>query len=269
MLLSLDSGVSALESFQQQLNVIANNIANVNTVGYKTADVSFADTLSETLGSNAVGPAQVGTGVAVAGINNNFATGELTNTGVQTDLAINGNGFFLVRDPVSGNTYATQDGEFTVDGNGYLVTNSGMRVQGYSDSGLSSLGDIKIDNNGNTAALQSFTIGPNGKINVLLADGTTLTRGQILLQNFGNPQQLVKAGGNLYAGLSLASPLANPVAPGSNGLGTIASGSLEMSNVDLARELTSLITTQRAYEANSKVISTSDDVLQTLVNLKR
>ena len=145
MLLSLDSGVSALEQFQQQLNVIANNIANVNTVGFKSASVSFADTLSETLGSNAAGSTQVGTGVFTSGIVNNFASGSVTSTGVQSDLAINGNGFFLVKDPVSGNSYATQDGEFTVDTSGYLVTSGGMRVQGYSDSGLATLGDIKID----------------------------------------------------------------------------------------------------------------------------
>ena len=269
MLLSLDSGVSALEQFQQQLNVISNNIANVNTVGFKSAQVSFADTLSETLGSNAAGSTQIGTGVTTSGIVNNFSAGAVSSTGVQSDLAINGSGFFLVKDPVSGNTYATQDGEFTIDTNGYLVTSSGMRVQGYSDSGLTTLGDIKIDNNGSAAAMQDYTIGSDGKISVLLSDGTTMTRGQVLLQNFTDPQQLVKVGGNLYSGLALANPLATPVAPGSSGLGAIVSGSLEMSNVDLAQQLTSLITTQRAYEANSKVITTSDDVLQTLVNLKR
>jgi flagellar hook protein FlgE len=271
MLLSLDSGVSALEQFQQQLNVIANNIANVNTVGFKSASVNFADTLSQMLGSNAAGSTQVGTGVTTAGIVNNFASGAVTSTGNQSDLAIDGNGFFLVKDPISGNSYATQDGAFSVDTSGYLVTSSGMRVQGYSDSGLATLGDIKIDNNGNTAAMQSYTVGIDGKISVLLGDAnaTTITRGQVLLQNFTNPQQLLKVGGNLYSGLALAGPLAAPVAPNSNGLGAIISSSLEMSNVDLAQQLTSLITTQRAYEANSKVITTSDEILQTLVNLKR
>jgi len=269
MLLSLDSGVSALEQFQQELDVISNNIANVNTVGFKEAQVSFADTLSETLGSNAAGSTQVGTGVTTAAITNNFAAGSVSSTGVQTDLYVNGNGFFLVKDPVGGNTYATQDGEFSIDTNGYLVTSSGMRVQGYSDSGLSTLGDIKIDNNGSTTAMQSYTIGTDGKISVLLSDGTTMTRGQVLLQNFTDPQQLEKVGGNLYSGLSLANPLTAPSAPGSSGLGQLVSGSLEMSNVDLAQQLTGLITTQRAYEANSKVITTSDQILQTLVNLKQ
>ena len=270
MLLSLDSGVSALEQFQQQLNVIANNIANVNTVGFKSAQVNFADTLSQTLGSNATGSTQVGTGVMISGISNDFAPGAVSGTGSQTDLAVNGTGFFLVKDPASGITYATRDGAFTKDTNGYLVTSGGLRLQGYTDTGLATIGDIKIDGNGSTAAMQSYTIGTDGKISVLLADGTpSFTRGQILLQSFSSPGQLVKVGGNLYSGLSVAGPLATPVAPGNSGTGTIASSSLEMSNVDLAQQLTALITTQRAYEANSKVITTSDDILQTLVNLKR
>lgn len=273
MLLSLDSGVSALEQFQQQLDVISNNIANVNTVGFKSASVSFADTLSETLGSNAAGSMQVGTGVTTAGITNNYNSGELTSTSVPTDLAINGSGFFLVKDPSTGNTYATQDGEFTVDPSGYLITSNGMRVQGYSDSTLTTMGDVQIDTTGapagDTSAMKGYSIGTDGKVTVELADGTTFTRGQILLQNFTSPQQLTKVGGNLYSNLAAAGPLATPLAPNSNGLGEVESGWLEMSNVDLAQQLTSLITTQRAYEANSKVISTSDQVLQTLVNLKQ
>lgn len=273
MLLSLDSGASALEQFQQQLNVISNNIANVNTVGFKGADVSFADTLSQMVGNNAAGPMQVGTGVTTSGIENNFSSGELTSTGGTTDLAINGTGFFLVKDSSTGNTYATQDGEFTVDPNGYLITSSGMRVQGYTDAGLTTLGDIQINNtgapNGDTSAVKSYSFGADGTVSIMLADGVSFTRGQILLQNFTDPQQLTKEGGNLYSNLAAAGELATPLAPNSNGLGAIQSGYLEMSNVDLASELTALITTQRAYEANSKVITTSDNILQTLVNLKQ
>ena len=269
MLLSLDSGVSALEQFQQQLNVIANNIANVNTVGFKSADVNFADTLSQTLGSNAAGSMQVGTGVMTSSITSDFSAGVSTSTGIQSNMAISGNGFFLVKDPSSGITYATRDGAFTKDPNGYLVTSGGLRLQGYTDTGLATLGDIKIDNNGNAVDMKDYKVGLDGKISVLLADGTQFTRGQILLQNLSNPGQLVKVGGNLYSGLTAAGALATPVAPNSSGLGGIVSGSLEMSNVDLAQQLTSLISVQSAYQANSKVITTSDNVLQTLVNLVR
>ena len=269
MLLSLDSGVSALKQFQQNLNVIGNNIANVNTVGFKSATANFADTFSQTLGANASGSMQVGSGVTTSSITNQFTQGSIAGTGVQTDMAVNGNGFFMVNDPTTGQQYVTRDGTFSVDGSGYLVTSNGMRVQGYSDAGLTTKGDIKIDSNGSASAVASFSFDSTGKLKVLLADGSQITRGQILLQNFTSPSQLMKAGNNLYTGLTAAGPLTTPLAPSSPGLGSLATSSLEMSNVDLAVELTSLITTQRAYEANGKVITTSDDILQTLVNLKR
>jgi flagellar hook protein FlgE len=274
MLLSFDSGVSALEQFQVGLNTIANNIANVNTTGFKSSSVDFADTLSQTLGSNAAGSQQLGNGVATAAIRTNYSQGSFSATGGSSDLGIEGNGFFLVKDPATGTTYATRDGHFTKDDNGYLLTSNGMRLQGYSDAGLSSLGDIKLDSTGattaSTAAVSSFKIdGTTGKISVSLADGQSFTRGQVLLQSFTYPGQLLKAGGNLYTGFSAAGALATPTAPSASGPGTLAVGEVEMSNVDLASELTSLITTQRAYEANSKVITTSDEILQSLVNLKR
>jgi flagellar hook protein FlgE len=174
-----------------------------------------------------------------------------------------------VKDPSTGASYVTRDGEFTVDSNGYLVTSNGMRLQGYTDAGLTTQGDIKIDNNGSAAAMQGYSIDSSGKITVQLTDGTSITRGQILLQNFSNPEQLVKVGNNLFSGLTAAGALAAPVAPSSNGLGNLVSGAVEMSNVDLAGQLTDLITTQRAYEANTKVITTSDEILQDLINLKR
>jgi len=273
MLIALDSAVSALDQFQQNLNVIGNNIANVDTTGFKSADMNFADAFSQTLGSNPSGSMQVGTGVLTASITNHFTQGSITGTSVPTDMAINGNGFFLVSDPSTGSSYVTRDGQFSVDTSGYLVTSNGMRVQGYTDASLTALGDVKIDNTGapagDTSAIKDYTFGSDGKLTVLLADGTQFTRGQVLLQNFTNPQQLMKVGNNLFSGLTSAGPLAAPTAPGSNGLGSLATSALEMSNVDLAGQLTSLITTQRAYEANAKVITTGDEILQDVVNLKR
>ena len=271
MTVSFDSGVIALNQFQQNLNVIGNNIANVNTVGFKSATANFADTFSQTLGANASGSMQVGSGVTTSSITNQFTQGSISGTGVQNDMAVNGNGFFVVRDPTTGQQYVTRDGKFTTDTSGYLVTSNGMRVQGYSDAGLTTVGDIKIDSNGSASAVASYSFDGTGKLTVMLADTaqTQFTRGQILLQNFASPSQLMKAGNNLYTGLAAAGPLTTPLAPGSNGLGSLTTAALEMSNVDLAVELTSLITTQRAYEANGKVITTSDEILQTLVNLKR
>ena len=163
---------------------------------------------------------------------------------------------------MSGSSYVTQDGTFTVDKSGYMVTAGGMRLQGVA-------GDIQITAGSSAASVAGYNIASDGTVTVNLSDGTSSSGGQIALQNFSNPDQLVKVGDNLYSEPAAAGGLTAPLAAGSNGLGTIASGYLEMSNVDLASQLTALITTQRAYEANSKVITTSDDVLQTLVNLKR
>jgi flagellar hook protein FlgE len=267
----MDSGVSALDQFQQDLNVIGNNIANVDTVGFKSADMEFANALSQNLGSNSAGTEQVGTGVLTSSITNQFTQGSITSTGVQTNMAVNGNGFFLVKDPSSGQEYVTRDGDFSVDTNGYLVTSTGMRVQGYTNSAHSTLGDIQISNanapGGDTSAVQSYTFDSSGNLNILLADGTQFASGQILLQNFTAPTQLSSVG--LYTGMASAGELAAPLAPSSNGLGSLVTGSLEMSNVDLAAQLTALITAQRGFEANAKTITTSNEVLQDLVNLKQ
>ncbi|MGC8828579.1 MAG: flagellar hook-basal body complex protein [Verrucomicrobiia bacterium] len=283
MLRSLNTGVNAMRQFQEQLDVIGNNIANVNTTAFKSARVDFEEAFSQTLQQSAPGSAnssqtpamQVGTGTLVGAIKNQFTQGSITRTGVQTDLAIAGDGFFIVSDPGSGEKYATRAGDFSLDSNGYLVTNSGMRLQGYSDSGLTTIGDVRIDATGApqtadpTATVVAFSIGRDGKINVRLSDGTEFVRGQILLQQFSNPNGLVKEGNNLYSGIAAAGPLPAMVAPGSAGLGKVESGALELSNVDLANEFSSLITAQRAFQASARVISTSDEILQELVNLKR
>src|SRR5580658_862782 len=185
MLLSLDSGVSALDQFQQDLNVIGNNIANVDTVGFKSANMQFADALSQTIGDNSAGVEQVGTGVVTSSIADTFTQGSITSSGVPTNMAIDGNGFFMVKDPASAEEYVTRDGNFTVDSNGYLVNSVGMRVQGYTAGGTP--GYIQITNatdpTPDTSAVQSYTIAANGDVNISLADGTQFTGGQITLQN--------------------------------------------------------------------------------------
>jgi flagellar hook protein FlgE len=288
MLRSLTSAISGLQAFQQSMDVIGNNVANVNTTGFKGARMDLADSFSQTLrnasagtGGNSGTPGmQIGLGVVVDAITNIFGQGALARTGVSTDLALTGPGFFVVRDAISNTTFVTRAGDFHVDEQNYLVTNSGMRVQGYSDAGLTTLGDIRIDTTGMPATSNpaptkvSFAIGTDGKINVNLSDGTQFVRGQVLTQNFINPNGLMKEGNNLYSGIGAAGPLGGaanptPAPPGSNGMGTIQAGALELSNVDLASEFTNLITTQRAYQANARVITTSDELLQELVNLKR
>lgn len=272
MLSSLNSGVSGIQQMQQRMNVIGNNIANVNTTGFKEGRALFADSFSQAIG----GPSfQVGSGVTTSSIRNQFSQGSISQTGNPSDLAIDGNGFFVVSNPADGGTFASRSGEFHTDTSGYLVNDVGFRVQGYSDSALSTRGDIMIDATGAPATaapgatVKSFAFDPQGKLTVTLSDGTSFVRGQVLLQNFANPQALVKEGGNLYSGMAAAGPLSQTSAPKSDGLGAIAGGALETSNVDLTTEFASLITTQRAFQANAKIITTSDEMLQDAINIKR
>ena len=271
---SLNTGISGLQQFQRQIEVIGNNIANVNTTGYKSSRMNFEDSFSQALaGSGAA--TQVGSGVGLASINNNFKLGTLNRTGVTTDLAVSGNGFFMVQDAVTGVQYATRAGDFTVNSGGYLVTNDGLRVQGFNDGALATRGDLKIDVPAAVppvvppVTVKSFSIGTDGTITVHGTDGVSFVRGQVLLQSFSAPSQLIKEGNNLYSGMAGAGPLTAPAAPPTNGLGSIESGVLEMSNVDLTNEMTNLIMAQRAFTANSKTISTSDEIMQEINNLKR
>ncbi len=275
MLRSLDSGISALQQFQQSMDVIGNNIANVDTIGFKGATVQFADSFSQTLsGAGSSGAMQVGTGVITSSITNNYAQGAVSNTGVATDLAVNGNGFFTVKDSLSGASFVTRDGQFKVS-NGFLVTTTGLRVQGYTSfdpvSGVGTLGDIVIDNNvaGSAATIGSYSFDKKGNVSIRLSDGTEFKRGQVLLTSYLSPEQLVKEGNNLYSGMAGAGAIVQNGAPGSGGLGSLVPGSLEMSNVELASQMSQLITTQRSFQASARIITTSDEMLQELVNLKR
>jgi flagellar hook protein FlgE len=281
MLRSLTSAVSGLQSFQGQMDIIGNNIANVNTTGFKGSRTEFADAFSQTLrGSSAATTTvsgqtamQVGTGVSTGAIQTLFTQGAVSRTGVGSDMAIAGEGFFIVKDPVSGDVFATRDGSFHVDSNNFLVTATGLRVQGQNYGGGSTTGvydDIVIDNDGNTSEMKSWTVNTDGTISVSLADGNVIAkRDQILTQKFADPQALMKQGNNLYSALANASPVGAPAIPGTSGLGSIVGGALELSNVDLASEFSNLIITQRAFQATSKIITTSDEILQELVNLKR
>ena len=144
-MLSLDSAVSALDQFQNELNVTANNIANVDTTGFKSSSVNFADAFSQTLGNGSGGSMQIGTGVNTESISTLFTQGTSSTTGDPHDVAISGSGFFTVRDATTGATFATRDGSFE-DIGGYLCTSSGLRVQGYTAAGSTTVGDIPLSN---------------------------------------------------------------------------------------------------------------------------
>lgn len=284
---TLGSGVSALRTFMKGLEVIGANIANVNTTGYKAAEAKYADSFSNILqrsspstsgGSNTPSTG-IGTGVVLAGVNTNFSQGSLASTGKDTDLGVSGNGFFHVRNSVDGTEYATRSGDFRWDDQGYLVSPQGFRVQGATGAGLTTVGDIKLGTPPSGAQRQSVTIDKAGNVVEFYSDGTSATTNTVLLQTFTDPSALVKEGNNLYSGMIAAGPVgaaANSSAlqatankPGTNGLGTIQSGTLELSNVDLTDQFANLITTQRSFQAASRLVTVSDSVLEDIVNLKQ
>jgi flagellar hook protein FlgE len=277
---TLTSGVSALRTFSKGLEVIGNNIANINTTGYKSSQATFADSFSNTLRASAPSSGstssqsalQVGTGVQLATIQTNFNQGALNSTGNVTDLGISGKGFFIVKDATSGVTYATRDGQFRPDDQGYLVTSGGLRVQGLVGTAIA---DIQIGASVPTGEeLQSISFDTAGHLIESYSDGSSATTAQIQLQSFADQTALMREGSNLYSGLSAAGPtgggiLAGSNDPGSSGLGLIQSGTLESSNVDLTDQFSQLITTQRSFQAGSRLITVSDSILEDVVNLKR
>ena len=283
---TMGSGVSALRTFMKGLEVIGDNIANVNTTAYKASEAKYADSFSNILTrsapQNAGGgntPALgVGTGVTLAGVHANFNQGSLASTGKSTDLGVSGNGFFHVKNVMDGSVYATRAGDFRWDDQGYLVTSMGYRVQGATGNGLSTVSDIQLGTPPANSQRQSITIDKLGNVVEFYSDGTSATTGRVLLQTFTDPSALVREGNNLYSGMQAAGPVGATSgfvldtavnAPGTNGLGNIQSGTLELSNVDLTDQFANLITTQRSFQAGSRLITVSDTVLEDIVNLKR
>jgi flagellar hook protein FlgE len=265
MLRSLYTGISGLNAHQEMLDVVANNIANVNTTGFKSSTTVFADTLSQTVagatqpGANGgTGPQQVGLGVKVVGTVMNLTQGSSQATGVGSNLLINGDGYFMVTK--GGQQLYTRAGAFTLDSAGHLATPDGAEVQDVNGNVLNLSG---LTN----GTYVSYTIGNDGKVNAVDATGATTTLGQVGLATFSNPTSLQKVGDTEFV-TTVNSGAPNIGAPGTGSRGSVSPGYVEMSNVDLSKELTALIVAERGFQANSKVITTSDEVLQTLVNLK-
>jgi flagellar hook protein FlgE len=411
MIGSLYSGISGLQANTSAMSVIGDNIANVDTTGFKVSRVSFSNVFNASLGQSRM---QIGRGVTMTGTNANWNSGTLETTTNVTDLAINGQGMFIVRDAADGAQYYTRAGQFEFDRDSYLVTQDGMRVQGYSidpagnvgpmgeimlpagmsvpqattditmgvnlDAGAavgdtfdttmtvydslgnpveltfnfertaagwdyycsSSAGNVTVpidapppdyslvfdaggalvpgscvpatanppinigglapadplaitwtildavnatdgsitgyaatsvkteqtQNGYPSGMLQGISVDEDGVFTGLYSNGTMLSFAQVALADFASYSGLAKQGSNLYTS-SLASGQPVISAPNTAGVGAIAPSSLEMSNVDLAKEFVELITTQRAFQANSKVITTSDEVLAELINIKR
>lgn len=260
LLNSFNSGVAGIKTFSKSLEVIGDNIANVNSTGFKTSRVTNQDSFVETLrtptaaNGNAGGlnGMQVGMGSSVSSISQKFTQGALTTTAGPTDLGISGQGFFKITDAAA-NTFYTRAGDFRVDELGTLRTNSGMLVDG-ADAGA-------------FAGAEAFSFSKDGKINIYKAGSPTPVPGGTLeLITFANPNGLKREGANLFSNVGAAAGAENS---GSTIKGDIIQGTLELSNVDLTQEFSDLIVAQRAFQANSRVITVSDSVLEEVVNLKR
>lgn len=261
MLRALYTAATGSQSQQFNIDIIANNVANVNTTGYKKARAEFEDLLSQTYSAagtvgnqGTVDPVgiQVGLGVQVSATQRVFLPGSLQQSGNPLDLAIQGEGFFPVLTD-SGNLAYTRDGSFKRDANGTMVTSDGYPVQP----------NITIPSDAT-----EIVIGLNGTVSVRQSGTTTLNQvGQLQLARFANPAGMENIGRNLFQ----ETPASGSAVQGIAGQGdfaktTITQGFLEGSNVQIVEELINLITAQRAFEANSKVIQASDELLKTANN---
>jgi len=246
---------TGVDAQQQRMAVISNNLANVNTTGFKRSRAVFEDLLYQNLRQVGAQSSQdtrlpsglsLGTGVRTVSTEKLFTQGNVVQTDNSLDVAIQGRGFLQILMP-DGTLAYTRDGSFKLDDQGQLVTASGYAVQP----------SITIPSNA-----QSVTIGSDGVVSVTVPGSATPTQvGTLQLADFVNPAGLQPIGQNLYTETA-ASGTPQPGTPGLNGLGTLSQGFLESSNVNVVEELVNMIETQRAYEMNSKAISTTDSMLQ-------
>ena len=262
MLRSLYTSATGMIAQQTQIDVTSNNIANVNTIGYKKQRAEFADLFYQTMEyagtatsttTNSPTGISIGLGARPTAVTKLFSQGNFKETGNNLDLAITGNGFFQVQLP-NGNIGYTRNGSFKLDSTGTIVTSDGYKL----------IPQIVIPPDST-----QVSIGTDGTVSVLQAGQTQAQQiGQIQTVNFINPAGLHALGDNNYINTSASG---DPIAgnPGTDGLGQIRQGFVEMSNVKLVEEMTDLITGQRAYDANSKAIITSDEMLKTVNGLKR
>jgi len=259
MIRALYSSASGLQAQQNNLDVIANNLANVNTTGFKKSKIEFQDLLyqatrmagSEQGAGNAL-PAgvEVGHGTRTVATARVFTNGEMSQTGEKLDLAIMGDGFFEVSLPDGTRGY-TRDGGFKTSSAGTVVTSDGYNVTGFPAVPSGTTG---------------VTIANNGQVSIATGGGTQTSRLQ--LTRFPNPSGLTAIGRNVYRE-SVASGAPEIGQPGENGFGEVNQGSLELSNVKVVEEMVNMIIAQRAYEVNTKAISAADEMMQQSNNLKR
>ncbi|MFD0049315.1 flagellar basal body rod protein FlgG [Actinomycetes bacterium NPDC127524] len=267
MLRSMYSGISGMKNFQTKLDVIGNNIANVNTYGFKKGRTVFKDMVSQTMqgasgpssatGKGGINPKQVGLGAQMSAIDTIDTQGSMQTTGRTLDLAISGDGYFTLKtDGSNPEEYYSRAGNFYLDSSGNIVNSDGLYLNGAN-------GIINIPPDA-----KDVTISKDGTVSYTDSSGSLTPADQIQMAKFPNPGGLSKAGNNLFKNTNNSGDPESG-ASGTIGLGSIESGMLEMSNVDLSEEFTDMIVAQRGFQANTRIITTSDQILEELVNLKR
>jgi flagellar basal-body rod protein FlgG len=260
MLRALYSASAGMQSQQTNLDIIANNLANVNTTGFKKAKAEFQDLLYQTSrsagaeqggGTQLPTSVQIGHGSRLVSTAKIFTTGELTQTGERLDLAIHGDGFFEVQMPDGTRAY-TRDGALKTDASGRITTSDGMPLQG----GFQPI----------PPGTTNITIAPNGEVTTQGSNGKQTFRVQLV--RFANPAGLDSVGHNLFKETSV-SGTAEIGSPAENGFGELQQGYLELSNVKVVEEMVNMILAQRAYEVNSKAVQSADEMMQMSNNLRR
>jgi flagellar basal-body rod protein FlgG len=260
MMRALWTAASGMEAQQLNIDVISNNLANVNTTGFKKSRADFEDLMYQTLKTNGAPSTsstqtvgiQVGLGVTPAAVTKVFTAGNITQTGNDLDLAIEGDGFFQIQMP-DGSTAYSRAGSFKKDGQGRVVNSDGYPL----------IPEIVVPANAT-----KITVGSDGTVSVIQSgQSSATTLGNIQLASFSNPSGLSSVGHNLYQQTDSSG---NPTTgtPGQNGIGNVSQGYIEMSNVNVMEEMVNMIVSQRAYEINSKAVQAANEMLQTTNNLK-
>ena len=269
--MAFSTSLNGLKNAQTELNTISNNLANAETSGFKKSRVNFADIVA---GSAYTNPKLVqGIGSIVRSIDQNFSAGPITQTGSALDLAVNGEGFFTIKSPITGQVGYTRNGNLSTDSAGYIVDSNNNRLQiltlnaAGNPSSLVPIDGQLPSTNAAGATYAGVNVKTDGTIVAAYADGSLTTIGKVALASFVSPSGLLQVGNQDWQATGL-SGAANYNAPTSGGLGNILSGSLEQSNVDIAEEMVGLITAQRYFQANAKAIDTNTQIADAVIQLR-
>ncbi|MFY7838308.1 MAG: flagellar hook-basal body complex protein [Novosphingobium sp.] len=270
--MSYYTSITGLKNAQTDLAVISHNIANAETAGFKKSSTTFADIVATSVLTDP--SLTIGIGARVSAITQNFALGPIEQTGSSLDVAINGDGFFTVQAPDTGEISYTRAGEFRLDSEGYVKTAYGDRLQVFPTdasgnvTSMTTLQSVQMPTSNATGAdFAGVNISNKGEVSVSYSDGTSEIVGVVAIGKFLSPEGLRQRGGSTWSATGLSgSP--SYAAPGTGQFGSLLSGSIERSNVDIAEELVGLITAQRTFQANAKAIDTATQISQTIIQLR-